>query len=314
MTNATRDAAQTTDTVLMVRPAVFFSNPETAQTNAFQTPEPDDATQLARAEFDAMVAALREHGVRVVVVEDTADPRTPDAVFPNNWLSTHADGTLITYPMQPVSRRAERRQDVIDALSAEHGFAVRRHLDLAVLEAQRSYLEGTGSLVLDRRHRRAYACLSPRTHDDALQRFCRDRDYEPIAFEALGADGTPVYHTNVMMCVGRDVVIACVDAIAAADRDRVVRAVQARHRLVDLSLAQMNAFAGNMLELAGPDGRGLLVMSATAHAALTEPQRAALAASCDLLPIHVPTIETAGGSVRCMLAEIFLPKQEGKAP
>ncbi|MEM6641315.1 MAG: arginine deiminase-related protein [Pseudomonadota bacterium] len=298
---------QTTDTVLMVRPHRFYSNPETAITNAFQTPEPDDATTLALSEFDAMVAALSDAGVRVIVESDTPEPATPDAVFPNNWLSTHADGTVITYPMQPQSRRAERRQDILDGFKARHGLTVSRHLDLSTLENDGVYLEGTGSLILDRVGRRAFACFSPRTDPKGLARFCEATSYEPVGFTACDQDGVPVYHTNVMMCIGRQIIVACVESIDNDERGRVVDAFCAHHDLVPITLGQMNQFAGNMLELSTGDGEALLVMSSTAFNSLDASQRQRLEAACTLLPLDIPTIETAGGSVRCMLAEIFLP-------
>lgn len=299
---------QSTHRVLMVRPATFYSNPETAQTNAFQQPEPEDASTLAQGEFDTMVVTLRQRGIEVITVDDTSQPETPDAVFPNNWLSTHADGSVVTYPMQPVSRRAERRADVVQNLSDVHGLAMARHVDLSLLEQDEHYLEGTGSLVLDRVHRRAYACLSPRTTMPALTAFCQKLDYEPIAFSAFGEDGTAVYHTNVMMCVGSAVIVACVDAIAEDDRERVTRAMGADHQLMPISLAQMNAFAGNMIELRSAQGYSVMVLSQTAFDSLSDAQRDILSGSTTLLPIAIPTIETAGGSVRCMIAEIFLPE------
>ena len=309
MKNVTQGAAQTTGRVLMVRPHTFFSNPETASSNAFQIPEPEEATALAQGEFDAMVASLRDHGVDVIVVEDTATPETPDAVFPNNWISTHSDGTLITYPMQPMSRRLERRDDVVALLGDSHGLRVTRHVDLSVLEQDNEFLEGTGSLVLDHVQRRAYACYSPRTTQKALDRFCLEMDFAPVAFHATDRRGTPFYHTNVMMFVGSAVIVACVDAIAENDRERVVRALQADHELIPISQSQIDAFAGNMLECAGQGDKNLLVLSSRAQASLDDAQRARLSAHLDLLPMSIPTIETAGGSVRCMLAEIFLPEK-----
>jgi hypothetical protein len=304
-----RRNSQTTSHVLMVRPWSFFSNPETAVTNAFQSTDHTDAvTPQAQAEFDQMVARLRELGVSVTVVQDTPEPLTPDAVFPNNWLSTHADGTVITYPMQPSNRRTERRDDVVCALGAEHGFEIRRQLDLSSLEAQDIFLEGTGSLVLDRVNRRAYACYSPRTHEAAFARFCAEMNYDAVGFDAAGSDGTPVYHTNVLMCVGSKFIVVCLDSIREKQRDQVKRTMAQDHEVIAISLAQMNAFAGNMLELQDANGRALIVMSQTAHDCLNDQQREQLAGYGQLVALSIPTIETAGGSVRCMLAEIFLPR------
>lgn len=301
--------SQTTSHVLMVRPWSFFSNPETAVTNAFQSTDHTDAvTPQAKAEFDRMVEKLSALGVTVTVVQDTSEPLTPDAVFPNNWISTHADGTVITYPMQPANRRTERREDVVAALSTEYGFETRRRLDLSSLEAQEIFLEGTGSLVLDRVHRRAYACYSPRTHEEALRQFCSEMKYEAVGFHAAGADGTPVYHTNVLMCVGTGFIVVCLESIKDDQRDRLRRTMSQDHDVIAISLEQMSAFAGNMLELEDADGRALVVMSQTAHDSLTEQQQARLAGYGDIVALAIPTIETAGGSVRCMLAEIFLPR------
>jgi len=293
----------------MVRPRRFYSNPETALTNAFQTPAGNQVTEdEAVREFDEFVDCLGDHGVNVITIDDTPEPPTPDAVFPNNWISTHSDGSVVTYPMQPVSRRAERRLDVLDRLR-ERGYDVRRHLDLSALENDDVFLEGTGSMVLDRVHRRAYACWSARTHEAGLRAFCRAMIYEPVGFDAADQDGQAIYHTNVMMCVGDRFIVACVDAIDPAQRPRVVRAMQADHELIEISVAQMNAFAGNMLQVIGTGGEALLIMSQRARASLNADQVAALAQYARIVAVPIPNIEdAAGGSVRCMLAEIFLPR------
>ncbi|MFK7886771.1 MAG: citrulline utilization hydrolase CtlX [Gammaproteobacteria bacterium] len=301
--------SQTTRHVLMIRPWSFFSNPETAPSNAFQTTDHDAAvTPQAQAEFDAMVLQLEAQGVHVTVVQDTPEPVTPDAVFPNNWFSTHADGTVVTYPMLPTNRRTERRAEVVRSLTEKHGFDVARQVDLSGFEAQDAFLEGTGSLVLDRVNRCAYACYSPRTHEKVLQAFCRELDFTAVGFDAAGADGTPVYHTNVLMCVGTRFVVVCLESIVASARERVERALRSTHDVVPITMEQMNAFAGNMLELQDADGQALIVMSQTAHDGLDVEQRAKLATYGRLVAVPIPTIETAGGSVRCMLAEIFLPR------
>ncbi|MFK8014118.1 MAG: citrulline utilization hydrolase CtlX [Gammaproteobacteria bacterium] len=312
MTTISNTAAgeQTTDTVLMIRPHRFFANPETAKTNAFMTAAGTGVTtEQALEEFTALADTLRQHGVTVVVVDDTAQPATPDAVFPNNWFSTHADGRVVTYPMQPVSRRGERRADIFELLTSKHARTISEIIDLSELEARAIFLEGTGSLVLDRVNRIAYACLSARTHEIGLAHFCQEMDYLPVAFHARGDDGTPIYHTNVMMCVGDAFVVACLESVEDADRERVAAAMQAHRELIPITLQQMNAFAGNMLQLIGQDGQPLLVMSGRARAALDTQQVAALERHVRIVAVPINAIEdAAGGSVRCMLAEVFLPR------
>lgn len=294
----------------MIRPRHFFANPETARTNEFQSVDADTSVAQAAAEFDVLADVLRAAGVEVICVDATHDPITPDAIFPNNWLSTHHDGTVVTYPMQPLSRRGERRNDILEYLSREHGLIMRRHWALADYESRGMYLEGTGSLVLDRAGKRAFACISARTHPELVDEFARYFDYQPITFSAYGPSGQPVYHTNVMMCVGSATIVACVDAIADADRDRVVAALTRDHELVEITMAQMGAFAGNMLELVNRAGEAVLVMSARAHAALNSAQRARLSRHARLVSAPINAIEdAAGGSVRCMLAELFLPRE-----
>ncbi len=302
---------QSTDCVLMVRPARFFSNPETAQTNEFQNaiaPEVDGLAQ-AQSEFDGAVATLRAAGVEVIVVQDTEDPETPDAVFPNNWLTTHSDGTCVMYPMQPLSRRGERRLDIIERLRETHQKSVRRIVDWSGFESENLFLEGTGSLVLDRAHGVAYACLSARTDEAVLEHMCHEFDYTPVVFHSATASGQAIYHTNVMMCVGTGYAVVCLDSIADLQERENVRASLGRHHeVIEISLDQVAGFAGNMLELRNASGEPLLVMSSSAYAALGTDQREALAAHAQLLQCDVSSIESAsGGSIRCMLAEIFLP-------
>ena len=313
---------QAADTVVLVRPVAFHGNPETAASNAFQrSPEVADpaAEQAAAAiEFDGLAAALAGAGVGTVVVRDCAEPATPDAVFPNNWLSLHADGTAVLYPMMAPSRRAERRRDVLELLSREHGFRVERVLDLSAHEREGRFLEGTGSMVLDRANRVAYACLSPRTDAGVLAEAARLLDYEPLAFVAADEAGVPVYHTNVMMCVGSDFALVCEEAISDAGQRAAVRRrlEQGGHEVVALDFAQMRSFAGNMLELAGADGARVLALSARALESLRPGQLRTLESRCRLLPVPVATIEDGGGgSVRCMLAEVHLPRRgRGRAP
>jgi hypothetical protein len=307
---------QATDAVLLVRPVAFHGNPETAESNAFQRPpaaaDPAAQQAAAAAEFAGLVAILRAAGVETVVVDDVATPATPDSIFPNNWISFHADGTAVLYPMMAPSRRGERRRDILELLSRERGFRIERVLDLSGHEAEGRFLESTGSMVLDRVHRIAYACLSPRTDLELLAEAAQLLDYEPIAFTATDAGGVPVYHTNVLMCIGADFAVLCEDAIRDPGQRTAVRRrlEDTGHALIPIRFEQMARFAGNMLELAGAGGERLLAMSARALEALDEEQRDALEARCRLVAAPIAAIEEGGGgSVRCMLAEIHLPRR-----
>jgi len=306
---------QCTDAVLMVRPLAFGYNPETAASNSFQPPEDpqvSDARARARTEFEQLVRALASEGVSVCAVEDSAAPAKPDAVFPNNWVSFHEDGTLVLYPMQSASRRAERRPEVIDAVVRELGFKVVRRLDLTHYERQGKFLEGTGSLVLDHLERVAYACLSPRTDAEVVREWAREMNYEPVAFNATNRAGVPLYHTNVVLSIGARAVVVGTEAIAPADRQRVLGRLRASGReLIEIGQAEIAQFAANVLELgtwdeALGDAR-VLVMSESARRTL-QPQVFAQLSGCTdtVLAVPVPTIERlGGGSVRCMLAEVF---------
>jgi len=314
---APRVRLQTTGTVLMIRPVAFCSNPETAGSNAFQRPpgvvSPDVEQAAALEEFDGLVAALRAAGVRVIVEEDTPEPHTPDSIFPNNWISFHADGDIVLYPMMAPSRRGERRPDIVERLATVHGFKIAEVIDLSANEAQGRFLESTGSMVFDRLGRVAYACLSPRTDLDLLAEFGRRFDYEPVAFAAADADGVPIYHTNVMMAVGEGFAVLCADAICAGvQREAVIGRLNASgHEVVTISHEQMASFAGNMLALAAADGGQLLAMSARAESCLDDAQRAALTRYARIVSAPIDNIEdTAGGSVRCMLAEVHLPRRD----
>ena len=298
---------RTTARVLMVRPASFGANPETAATNAFQRGAPGSAAELlarARAEFDALAAALRSHGVEVLVLADTPEPPKPDAVFPNNWVSFHADGRVVLYPMLVPSRQAEVRAGLL----AELGLPGARTLVDLRAGARGEALEGTGSLVLDRAERVAYACRSPRTSLRLLGRFCEALGYEACAFDARDARGTAIYHTNVMMAVGEGFAILCADSIPDAGERETVRARlrAGGHALVEITLAQLDEFAGNALALRSRAGAPLLVLSERARRALDPTQRAALERHATLVSADLTTIETCGGgSARCMIAEIF---------
>lgn len=308
--------SQAANAVLLVRPVAFHGNPETAASNAFQRPpqaaDPVAEQAAAAVEFEGLVEVLRSAGVRAVVIDDTLEPATPDSVFPNNWVSFHADGTAVLYPMMAPSRRRERRADILERLARDHGFRIERVIDLSAHETRGRFLEGTGSMVLDRVGRVAYACLSPRTHLDVFAEACRVLDYEPVAFAATDAGGVPIYHTNVLMCLGADFAVVCAEAIRdAGQRDVVLRRLAAGGReIIPISLAQMAAFAGNMLELADPGGERLLALSARALECLAPDQRVTLERRCRLLPAPIAAIEEGGGgSVRCMLAELHLPRR-----
>lgn len=308
--------SQLASAVLMIRPTRFASNPLTAASNRFQgksDKSPDQQNDSAQQEFDAMAAALRDAGIQVVIVEDTAEPHTPDSVFPNNWVSFHADGRVVLYAMEAENRRSERRPDILQLLVSEKGFVIREVIDLSAHEAVGHFLEGTGSLVLDRVNHVAYACLSSRTQLDPLGDFAQRMDYEVLAFDAVDRDGVPIYHTNVLMNVGEDIAVICADAIVREDqRAAVIESLTDSGReLLFLSFDQLEAFAGNMLELRNLNGDRLLAMSQQAHDSLDDAQLALLQANGGIVTADISTIEaSAGGSVRCMLAEIHLPESQ----
>jgi hypothetical protein len=305
---------QITDTILMVRPAAFGYNPQTAEDNAFQEDPGDlrdqEIRQLARKEFDGLLAKLQAVGVNVIVVEDTEAPRKTDAVFPNNWFSTHEDGLIITYPMFSPIRRQERSSDVIDQLVATFGFS--RLVRLESWEKQGCYLESTGSIILDRPNRVGYACRSERTDERVLAQWAEMMDFTVHVFDATDENGVSIYHTNVMLALGVDFAVVCLECIRdEAERETVVAALRAGGReIVPITLAQVHAFAGNMLQVQGRDGR-YLVMSTSAYNALTAEQIATLQQYSRLLHSPLDTIETyGGGSARCMMAEVFLPPRQ----
>ncbi len=305
--------AQTADAVLMVRPASFGWNPQTQASNRFQRDEPGlagDANARACTEFDALVLQLRAAGIAVSVAADVPTPICPDAVFPNNWVSLHADGTVVLYPMLAPNRRLERRLELIASLAAASGRAVHRLLDLTQHELHGRFLEGTGSVVFDHARRIAYACLSPRTHHEPLSELCDELGYQPCTFCATDAAGVPIYHTNVMLAVGSRCCVIAASAIDPRDRERVLASVAASGRHVEvIDPTQMAGFAGNVLELRAADAGSVLAMSATARASFGAAAIERLASTVDrIVAASIPTIETlGGGSVRCMLAEVFLP-------
>ncbi len=306
--------SQLASSVLMIRPTRFQSNPQTAASNAFQTESdasPAEQQRAALTEFEGLVSILRDAGIDVVVFDDTPGPHTPDSVFPNNWVSFHADGTVVLYPMEAENRRGERRPDIIERLDDELGFQVRNVVDLSHHEADGRFLEGTGSMVLDRANRVAYACLSSRTHLDVLGDFAQRMGYDVVAFEAVDRDGVPIYHTNVLMNVGKNLAVICDAAIARDDQREAVleRLKSTGHEIVLLDFDQLEAFAGNMLELRAADGVSVMAMSQRAWDSLGAEKRAKLEANGRVVTASIDDIEdSAGGSVRCMLAEIHLPK------
>lgn len=301
---------QTSSHILLIRPVAFSFNHETSLTNAFQqaTPlEPAKLLHLVQSEFDAMVAKLRTKKVNLLQIDDTAEPAKPDAVFPNNWISTHADGTLVLYPMCTPNRRNERRVDIVEKL--QQGFKVSKKIDLSAHEQENIFLEGTGSIVFDHQHKRAYACLSPRTNGALLNTLAHQLGYTAIAFHAYDESKQEIYHTNVMMCIGSRFAVVCLESITDLnERKHVSNTLKADGlELIEITFAQMQQFCGNMLELKNREGKTLLALSNSAFTALTSQQKQQISKFAEFVPLSIPTIETVGGgSVRCMIAEIFL--------
>ena len=302
--------AQSTSSVLMIRPGRFYPNPETAADNAFQRTRhlgSDALTLMARKEFDAAVQTLRAAEVNVHVFEDTAEPEKPDAVFPNNWISTHHDGRIALFPMYSALRRRERRQDIVEELRKH--YRVTEVIDYSPFEDEGCDLEGTGSLVFDHVNKIAYVSLSNRSNPKVIQRFADDFSYEPVIFTSIGSNGQPIYHTNVMMCLGTAFAMVGLDMIPnKAERQQLrSRLEKTGKEIVELSADQIANFAGNAIELHNRHGEKLLVLSSRADHALTEDQRKRLRRYARLIPLELPTFELGGGSARCMIATIHLP-------
>jgi hypothetical protein len=309
-----------TNRIIMIRPACFCFNTETAVSNAFQNDQyansssADQIQQQALIEFNRMVEQLRSYGVHVDVFDDTSSPIKPDAIFPNNWFTTHSDGTIILYPMLAENRRLERREDLIKILTKT--YQVNAIIDLSVYEERNLFLEGTGSLVLDRSNQIVYAVRSPRTHESVIEHFTKLMNYQQPAmiFDSVDGNQQAIYHTNVMMAIGTHVVIICLESIVDKEqRNEIVQSLErnGKRQIVNITLEQMKHFAGNMLEIRNQQGEYLLAMSKTAYESLNDEQRSLIVkTNTKLIYFDVSTIEQCGGgSVRCMIAENFLPQK-----
>jgi len=294
--------------ILKVRPYQFYFNQQTAANNFFQSNIIiENANALAIAEFDAMVKQLRAHQIKVNVLQDTKEPATPDAIFPNNWISTHANGTLCLYPMYAENRRAERKTNVIEFLHAN--YKIENLLDITHLEKEGKFLEGTGSMVLDHQNKIAYGCLSERLDKEAFTNWCHKMHFKPITFKAVDDKAQPIYHTNVMMCIGNQFVVVCLDSIPNELEKQIVLEsfLQTHKEVITISQDQLNQFAGNMLQVFDTNEKPHLIMSEQAHSSLQHAQVNSLEKYNPILPIAIPTIEAlGGGSTRCMMAEIYL--------
>ncbi|MGL2994181.1 citrulline utilization hydrolase CtlX [Flavobacterium sp. TSSA_36] len=308
---------QTTNSILMIRPVAFRMNEQTAVNNYYQKVIdgllPATVNAKAQAEFDLFVEKLRSVGVHVIVVEDTLTPDTPDSIFPNNWISFHENGDVVLYPMFAENRRLERREELLDVLE-DNGFMIHEIMDYTEAEKDGIFLEGTGSLLLDRANGKAYCALSSRADEELFIEFCEDFDYAPVIFEAfqtVAGERKLIYHTNVMMCLGETFAVLCADAIDdKKERKMVMDSLRNDDKeLLLITEDQVNNFAGNMLEVKGADDRRYLVMSTAAHQSLTKKQIAQLEEHVTILSSSLDTIEACGGgSARCMMAEIFLPR------
>ncbi len=297
---------QNTDKILMIRPAAFTYNTETAVNNLFQVKGDGNAQKNALKEFDAFVEILRRNNVDVTVINDTSEPHTPDSIFPNNWISFHENGTAILYPMYAENRRAERKQYAKDIIYKK--FNKNNIIDLTSFEKENLFLEGTGSMVLDRENKIAYACLSPRTNKNILDIFCEKMNYVACSFEANDENINQIYHTNVMMCVADKFVVICLDSITnKTEKEEIINTIKKTSKeLIPITYAQMNCFAGNMLQIKNAVGEKLLVMSQQAFKSLTQTQISTLEKYNTLVYSEIKTIETSGGgSARCMIAEVF---------
>lgn len=310
--------SQITNTLLMIRPVAFRMNEETAVNNYFQEDidiKNAEINAKAQAEFDAFVEKLRAVGVNVIVENDDLLMDTPDSIFPNNWVSFHENGIVALYPMFAENRRRERREEVMDRLEAE-GFHIEGFMDYTTAEEEGIFLEGTGSILMDRVNGKAYCALSPRADEDLFIEFCEDFEYDPVIFNAyqtVNGERLPIYHTNVMMCLAENFCVICLDTIDdPKERKEVVKQLRESNKeIIKITEAQMYQFAGNMLQVLGANDKRYLVMSTAAYKSLTPEQIAAIEKHCPILSSELETIETCGGgSARCMMAEVFLPIAE----
>ncbi len=308
--------SQITNTILMIRPVNFRMNEETAINNYFQESidlKEEEINSMAQREFDDFVKILRDKGVQVIVVEDTQVPDTPDSIFPNNWISFHEDGTVGLYPMFAKNRRNERRDDILDILENQ-GYVIKNVMDYTSAETEGIFLEGTGSLLIDRVNQKVYCALSARAEEELIIEFCEDFEYLPVIFTAnqtVGGQRLPIYHTNVMMCLAEDFAVICLDTIDdKKERKNVIGHLKADGKeIITITEGQMHHFAGNMLQVLGKNGTPFLVMGSQAYRSLTPAQITAIEKHCQILHSSLDTIETCGGgSARCMMAEVFLPK------
>jgi len=299
---------QTTSHLLMIKPVNFGFNQETAVNNAFQVAGHSElAQQKAKTEFENFVKKLTVYGIDVTVVEDTPEPYTPDSIFPNNWISFHSDNTICLFPMFAENRRKERKPNVIDAVRQK--FKITDTVDFTHYESENKFLEGTGSMILDRENNIAYACLSPRTNQEVFDRFCEKMNFKGISWTSLDDKGGEVYHTNVVMCVADKYVIICLDTIKdAKEREFVAKTItNSGKEIIEITTKQMNNFAGNMLQVQNNKGVPFLVMSSRAFRSLAREQVSRIKSYNDIIDSELETIENnGGGSARCMLAEIFL--------
>lgn len=310
---------QYTNTVFMVEPVDFGFNEETAVNNFFQNKLKETSKTIqerALSEFKGMVSKLRQHGVNVIVLQDTLNPHTPDSIFPNNWISFHENKTIALYPMFAKNRREERREDDVIEVLEEKGFDVEQIMDYSSAEDEEIFLEGTGSIILDHVNRIAYAAVSPRTDEELFIEFCEDFEYSPVVFTAyqtVEGERKQIYHTNVMMCVADDYAVICLSTLDNKDDLKAVTDAlkKSGKEIIDITEDQMNKFAGNMLQVGGLGDSKYLVMSQTSYDSLTKEQIAAIEKYNPILPVEISTIETlGGGSARCMIAEVFLPKEK----
>lgn len=304
---------QTTDTVLMIEPVAFGFNEQTAVNNYFQVQQEGNVQDKALKEFNAFVEKLRAKDINVITIKDTLEPKTPDSIFPNNWVSFHADGKVVLYPMFAENRRLERRDDIINQIKEQ--FEVTEVIDYSGAEKDNLFLEGTGSMIFDHDNKLAYGSVSLRLDEGLFRKFCSDFGFQPVVFhsyQTAGEERLPIYHTNVMMCVADQFVVICLDCIDdESERNNVIETIKnSGKELIEISEDQMQNFAGNMLQVQNKSGEKFLVMSQSAYKSLNRDQVSAIEKYCEIIYSDLEVIETnGGGSARCMLAEVFLPKK-----